>query len=80
MAPRRYLVALAALIATVVVGSLGAVTPASAQGWHYQRHHHRPGYFYSYGPPRRCWTEVRTVRVETRYGWRWRERPIRVCR
>lgn len=80
MALRRYTIALAAVVVAMIFGSLSAVTPASAQGWY--RHHHprHYGYVYGYRGPRHCWTEIRTVRVQTRWGIRWRERPVRICR
>ncbi len=73
---RKTLVALAVLAGGAILGSLATPAPAEAQGWHH-RHHH---YGYGYRPVRRCWTEIRTVRVHTRYGIRWRERPVTICR
>jgi hypothetical protein len=76
MALRTYVIALAVAVGTMLVGSLSAVTPAAAQGWYRHHHHH----YYGWGGPHRCWTEFRMVRVHTPYGWRVRERPVRICR
>lgn len=77
MALRNYVIALAVAAGTLLVGSLGATTPAAAQGWYRHHHHH---YGWGYARPYRCWTEFRMVRVYTHHGWRVRERPVRVCR
>lgn len=77
----RLTIALAAVIATAVFGVLTAVSPAEAQHWRHRHHHHPgPGYYFSYRTAPECWTELRTVRVHTRHGWRLRERPVRICR
>ena len=75
----RLTIALAALAGALAFGSFTTAGTAEAHGW---RHHHRPHYGYSYGyryEPS-CWTEWRKVRVHTRYGWRWRDRRVTLCR
>lgn len=83
----RVLLGLAAAAGIAGTAALVDAAPAAAQ-WgphhhrHYRPHHVGPGFFFV--PPRvvrrHCWTEYRMVRVETRWGWRWRERPVRICR
>lgn len=67
-------------------GPLGPVWNDGSGGWHrpYRHDHHGwrhgPRTWGWYGA-RRCWTEVRTIRIHTRHhGWVWRDRLVRHCR
>ena len=82
---KRAVLTLAAVAGFGLTAGLVTAEPAAAQHWRHRPPHHHfwPGFFIA--PPivvhrRRCWTEYRTVQVRTRHGWRWVERPTRVCR
>lgn len=80
------------LATATLAGLVGAVLPASAQGWGdggwdrgreggWRPHHHHRDRGWDRGWDRpHCWMETRRVWIDTRWGPEQRAREVRVCR